>query len=240
MTEAASQLALSTVCSDMWFRQVPEPARFLAAGSLGNIAFFGIDQALYKLVIVPLTKDAPKFYQRNKEAISFFFSYLIQIGFQHFLNALFVYGIETNYTADKYFDTLFLTYSTYSIALVGSTIGNVVLMRKGVPKDVAFWSTVFGFGILNFFLLKYLISGTANAQVQEKVITQTDKTVASSRQKHLKRFRGGARDMWSGHSYGLSFERILTNMLLPMTAENQLLQNVKYMGPRVTGVEHEK
>ena len=239
MTETTSQLAISTVCSEIWFRQVPEPARFLAAGSLGNIAFFGIDQALYKLVIVPLTKDAPIFYQRNKEAISFFFSYLIQIGFQHFLNALFVYGIESISTADKYFDTLFLTYSTYSIALVGSTIGNAVLMRQGVPKNVAFWSTIFGFGILNFFLLRYLISGAADAEVHDKMIAQERKSAVPSRKNPLKKFRGGAQDMWSGHSSRLLFERIIMNML-PTTPQNDLLQAVKRMGPSVSLVEHQE
>lgn len=83
---------LSTVYPNLWFSSVPEPIRFITAANLGNIAFFKIDQALYNLVILPLSKDMPKLFQRNRETVSFFLAYLIQVGLQHFLNALMVYG----------------------------------------------------------------------------------------------------------------------------------------------------
>ncbi len=50
--------------------------------------------------------------KKNKESISFFFSYLIQIVAQHFLNAFFVYGLESISTREKYVNTLVLTYSS--------------------------------------------------------------------------------------------------------------------------------
>ena len=234
MTESTGPLAISSACSEIWFRSVPEPLRFMTSAGLGNIAFFGIDQVLYKSVIVPLTKDAPKFYQRNKESISFFFAYLIQVGFQHLLNAIFVYGIDTISTAEKYLDTLVLTYSTYSIALVGSTIGNALLMRQGIPKNVAFWSTIFGFGILNFFLLKYLISTKKAAEdSQEQLVVQEAKSAPAGKRLPFKKVRGGAQKIWSDISYGSLFERILA-------PNDLLLQRVRQMGPRVTYIDKEE
>ena len=50
--------------------------------------------------------------EKNKESISFFLSYLIQIFAQHFLNAFFVYGLNSIGTKEKYFHTLLLTYSS--------------------------------------------------------------------------------------------------------------------------------
>ena len=43
------------------------------------------------------------------------------------------------------------------VSLIGSTICNIALLRKGMSKNVAFWGTVFGFGMFNFFVLKFLI-----------------------------------------------------------------------------------
>ena len=43
------------------------------------------------------------------------------------------------------------------MSLVGSTICNIALLRKGFSKNIAFWGTVVGFGVFNFFLLKLLI-----------------------------------------------------------------------------------
>eukprot|EP00557_Chaetoceros_sp_GSL56_P003883 CAMPEP_0176500822 /NCGR_PEP_ID=MMETSP0200_2-20121128/13801_1 /TAXON_ID=947934 /ORGANISM="Chaetoceros sp., Strain GSL56" /LENGTH=261 /DNA_ID=CAMNT_0017899605 /DNA_START=148 /DNA_END=930 /DNA_ORIENTATION=+ len=150
------------VSTKIWFDNVPEPIRFMTAAGLGNILFFNIDRAFYKTIVVPLTKDTHKLFQKNKETISFFFSYLIQVGFQHFLNAMLVYGIDTISTLEKYADTLILSYSSYSLSLIGSTMGNAILISRGVSKNVAFWSTIVTFGIVNFFLLRCLIGGFAS------------------------------------------------------------------------------
>lgn len=160
----------------LWFNKVPEPVRFVTSAGLGNIIFFYIDIIMYDLVIYPLSirdfsKDIDnigwkalhsllphqKMIQKNKESISFFISYLIQIIAQHFLNAFFVYGLDSISTKEKYLSSLTVTYSSYFISLVGSTICNLALSRRGMSKNVAFWGTIFGFGLLNFFLLKILI-----------------------------------------------------------------------------------
>ncbi len=126
---------ITTIYPKLWFSKVPEPARFFASAGLGNIIFFYIDIILYDLVIHPLSlQDFSKKFnsnnnnigakilllllppksvlQKNKESISFFISYLIQILAQHFLNAFFVYGLETISNKDKYMSTLFVTYSS--------------------------------------------------------------------------------------------------------------------------------
>eukprot|EP00551_Chaetoceros_affinis_P006548 CAMPEP_0203666506 /NCGR_PEP_ID=MMETSP0090-20130426/3524_1 /ASSEMBLY_ACC=CAM_ASM_001088 /TAXON_ID=426623 /ORGANISM="Chaetoceros affinis, Strain CCMP159" /LENGTH=335 /DNA_ID=CAMNT_0050530401 /DNA_START=251 /DNA_END=1258 /DNA_ORIENTATION=+ len=106
--------------------------------------------------------------QKNKESISFFASYLIQILAQHFLNAFFVYGLETISTREEYMSSLFVTYSSYFVSLIGSTICNIMLLQKGMSKNVAFWGTVFGFGFFNYIALKFLIGNNSHNQQKEK------------------------------------------------------------------------
>jgi len=185
----------------------PRTHRFITAANLGNIAFFKIDQALYNLVILPLSKDMPKLFQRNRETVSFFLAYLIQVGLQHFLNALMVYGLETIDTSDKYFQSLALTYSSYSFSLVGSTVGNALLIGQGVPKNVAFWSTILGFGVINFFLLKFMVGGSSSSSSsnnnnssrngkEEQVLAQGKQkskvTATQKRKRSVMKVRGGA------------------------------------------------
>ena len=97
-----------------WFTRVPEMARFMTSAGLGNIVFFSVDQSLYENIIQPYCAGygAPNFLKQNKESVSFFVSYLIQILAQHFFNAFFVYGLETISTFDRYMATLVLTYSS--------------------------------------------------------------------------------------------------------------------------------
>jgi hypothetical protein len=96
----------------IWFNQIPEAGRFITATGLGNLLFYAIDQTIYKHILIRFSSDFPKIIQRNKESVSFFVSYFLQIIFQHYLNALFVYGLDTVDSKEKYFKTLLLTYST--------------------------------------------------------------------------------------------------------------------------------
>jgi len=179
---SSSEFAISNIYPKLWFASVPEPLRFITAANLGTIAFFKIDKALYNLVILNLSKDMPKVFQRNRETVSFFFAYLIQVGLRHFLNAFLVYGLETIGTAEKYFQTLTLTYSSYSLSLVGSTFGNAILINRGVQKDVAFWGTIICFGVINFFLLKYFIG---KSDEEEDIIEEGKKLKSSKRKKRI-------------------------------------------------------
>lgn len=186
----------------------------MTAAGLGNIIFFYIDVILYDLVIYPLsisnydkknTKNVwmkllysllpPKsVLQRNRESISFFVSYLVQILAQHLLNALFVYGLHSISTRDKYISSLLVTYSSYSITLIGSTICNISLLRKGVSKNVAFWGTVFGFGIFNFFVLKYLIGDKHNSNDRDTTGIGTGTSVTTNERGANKNQQSNAND----------------------------------------------
>ncbi len=149
MTVSLSLRPITAIYPKLWYKIIPEPARFMTAAGFGNIIFFYIDAILYELIIHPLSlctyndiiqhkcpewiqDDKTKinslqkaFYrlfslilpskpilERNKESISFFLSYLIQILAQHFLNAFFVYGLESISTKERYANTLMLTYSS--------------------------------------------------------------------------------------------------------------------------------
>jgi hypothetical protein len=203
---SSDQFAISNVFPKLWFSSVPEPIRFVTAANLGNIAFFKIDQALYNLVILPLSKDMPKFFQRNRETVSFFFAYLIQVGLQHFLNAALVYGIDTIATTEKYLQTLAVTYSSYSFSLIGSTIGNAILIKQGVPKNVAFWGTILGFGVINFFLLKYLMTkSNANVEVGKNTghVSTNKKSVPPVQKRAVTKVRGGQQTCYHGGMFGI-------------------------------------
>ena len=126
---------VTTIYPKLWFNIIPEPVRFMTSSGLGNIIFFYVDIILYDLVIYPLSitnydkykgnannnvvakillfvLPPQKVLQKNRESISFFLSYLIQIFAQHLLNAFFVYGLQTISTREKYASTLFVTYSS--------------------------------------------------------------------------------------------------------------------------------
>ena len=84
----------------------------------------------------------------------------------------------------------------------------MLLLRKGVGKNTAFWGTVFGFGIFNFYVLRFLIGGTAsdrdstNAKnkkgirnKQRALMKANQKRLAANRNKRkLNRMRGGAHE----------------------------------------------
>jgi len=176
---------VTTIYPKLWF-DVPELARFMTSAGIGNILFFYIDIVLYDLVIYPLSlhlnnlrydsKGMAKFlpskfmFHKNKESISFFVSYLIQIVFQHVLNAFLVHGLETVSTREKYLSTLGYTYSSYFVSLIGSTICNILLLRQGIPKNFAFWGTVLCFGMFNFVMLKHLVgSGSATKKNDDNI-----------------------------------------------------------------------
>eukprot|EP00554_Chaetoceros_debilis_P000385 CAMPEP_0194089684 /NCGR_PEP_ID=MMETSP0149-20130528/35620_1 /TAXON_ID=122233 /ORGANISM="Chaetoceros debilis, Strain MM31A-1" /LENGTH=254 /DNA_ID=CAMNT_0038773699 /DNA_START=101 /DNA_END=862 /DNA_ORIENTATION=+ len=195
----STQLTISNVYPDQWFNEVPEAGRFIAAGLLGNIVFFLIDYILYNKILVPSGKKQllPKVISHNMESSSFFLSYLLQTGVQHLFNAFLVYGLETIETRKKYIDTLVLTYSSYSVSMVGSTIGNMLLIKQGVPKNIAFWGTIMGFGFVNFFLLKFLVGGGQDEATEEgkqeksKKSNLSKKDGANNRSKVLRKVRGG-------------------------------------------------
>ncbi len=200
-----TQVALSNVYPNLWFEKVPEAGRFASAGLLGNVVFFIIDYVFFNNIILPLANDLPKIVQRNKETVSFFVSYLMQTGFQHFLNALLVYGLDTIGTKKKYFDSLIITYSSYSMSLIGSTIGNALLIKHGVPRNIAFWGTILSFGVVNFFLLKFLVGNSDNKnELHHDCVAEEDgdvrngKNIISEIKGIVRNMRGGQKPIFKG------------------------------------------
>lgn len=47
----------------------------------------------------------------------------------------------------------------YATSLVGSTIMNGYLISIGCDKNVAFWGTIFGFGVINYLVLTWVVNG---------------------------------------------------------------------------------
>ena len=115
--------SISGICTrllEAWYSSVPQFMRFGTAASLGNIFFFAADILIYKHVVtrlLPLEGEdsgssaapiewLPDLFHRNRESVSFFLAYLVQISIQHLLNAWLVYGLDTISTREKYWSTL--------------------------------------------------------------------------------------------------------------------------------------
>ena len=118
-TSCASSTSTSTISTkllDAWYSSVPQFMRFGTAASLGNIFFFAADVVMYNHVVtklLPIDGDEnagfswlPDLFHRNRESVSFFLAYLVQISIQHLLNAWLVYGLDTISTKEKYWSTL--------------------------------------------------------------------------------------------------------------------------------------
>ena len=145
-----SSNAIALSVGKAWYA-VPQIVRFGMSGTLGNVIFYIMDQNFYKFVMLRHIDDFPKIVNRNAESISFFISYLGQVVIQHMMNAALVFGLDT--IRGKYFQSLLTCYTTYASTLIVSTFFNAFLLERGISKNVAFWFTLYGFGIINFILL---------------------------------------------------------------------------------------
>jgi len=58
----------------------------------------------------------------------------------------------------------FYLYSRLSGILVGSTIMNGLLLKAGVNKKVAFWVTLYGFGLVSYLILKLTSSSEESTE----------------------------------------------------------------------------
>jgi len=57
------------------------------------------------------------------------------------------------------FPTCFIRYAT---TCVGTTLLNAFLIKLDVPRGIAFWGTLYGFGVVNFFLLRQLMKSDSD------------------------------------------------------------------------------
>ena len=93
------------------FYKLPEAFRFFVSGNFGNVVFYTLERILYGR-ICKLT-NLPILIEEHKHAVSFFLAYLVQVATQHWLNAFFVYGLDSISTKEKYLRTLRGCYRVY-------------------------------------------------------------------------------------------------------------------------------
>ena len=117
---------------------------------VGNYAFYHITQVM--------TPRLTMFPPAHRPTLSFFFSYLLELPLQHFLNALICYKLSTicGQYPGQYLRTLGLTYATYINAIWITTLLKAQLARF-VEEKWAFIGSVYGVGIVNMFVLGRLM-----------------------------------------------------------------------------------
>jgi len=162
--------------------------RFATSGLIGNAIFFGLDVAFLPIIIGASQKQcfikASKTIATNAESISFFVAYLVDIFLQHFLNALLVFGLDTIATRDMYLSSLATAYTAYFGTLCGSTILQAYLLRFGISKTIAFWSTIALGSVVNYVVLNALAArakSQSNGTRENQVRTTNGSDVRSKR-----------------------------------------------------------
>lgn len=93
----------------------------------------------------------------------------------------------------------FLYHSSYrySTSLFGTTIVNIVLLKQGVAKSIAMWGTVFGFGLVNYFLLRHLMKRTPTSTTAVLGKKNQPVDTCSVRKSTLKQIRRGGNQVES-------------------------------------------
>jgi hypothetical protein len=118
--------------------------------------------------------------------VSFFIGYILQIVSQHLIHAVLVYGLHSINTREKYLQTLLGQFQVYSLALVGSTFFNLFLLRAGLDKTVAFFTTMVTFACINYYLVGWIVQRATNSASAEEKRQRAETTSAASATK-----RGG-------------------------------------------------
>lgn len=206
-----------------WY-SVPQIFRFFVSGTLGNVILFFIDSSFYKNVMLKHANDFPKMVNQNAESVSFFVCYFFQIVIQHLMNSFLVFGWHTIDTRKKYMVSLVGCYATLGTSLVLSTFLNAFMLKNGVPKNIAFWGTLYGFGVMNFLVLSWL------SAPKEKVESDLDPS---------KLARGGEILLPTTRKYRARRDEQLSDMLnfharIPHARRDQLIEFVKSTGSKMT------
>ena len=152
-SESSKQLDLAKL-NKLWY-EIPEPFRFFVSGNLGNVCFYCLERMVH--MYLSKIRNPPAFVENHTDSISFFLGYILQIVTQHLLHAWLVYGLDTINTREKYLKTLFGQSGAYFVALIGSTILNTWLRRSGMPKDLAFVTTLIVFACVNYFVIGWIV-----------------------------------------------------------------------------------
>jgi hypothetical protein len=137
----------------LWY-SLPELFRFFVSGNLGNGCFFLIERGLY--TVIERIPSPPTFLMEHHDSAAFLVGYILQILTQHLLHAWLVYGLKTINTRDKYLRTLGGQAGAYFIALIGSTVLNIFLRKRGMSKNTAFITTLYLFACVNYFVIGWI------------------------------------------------------------------------------------
>lgn len=160
MSAVAHQLLCDAEC--LWFRNVPQFGRYFVSSTIGNAVLFAMDRTLYSTVRRELDAAAAASDGvdggSESNIVSFFVSYMFQIAAQHLLNAYLVFGRHTISTRVLYQRTLIGTYATYAGILVSSTVFHRALVKVGIAKVTAFWTTFYLFGVSSFLTLRKVVA----------------------------------------------------------------------------------
>lgn len=104
----------------------------------------------------------PSMGEGNLSSIVFLVSYLIEIPFQHLINALFCYTLSSilqnpssplQTKKSRYLQTLGYTYAAYVNAMIVTTFIKRGLEEGGIGDPWAFVVSVYGVGVGNMFIL---------------------------------------------------------------------------------------
>lgn len=151
-----------------WF-EFSSLVRFFVSGNIGNLCFYLIERVIYHQLCQFDDGSLPRLIEEYKESVSFFIGYVLQIVTQHLIHAVLVYGLDTISTREKYLKTLMGQFSAYGLALIGSTAFNLFLLRAGLDRTVAFFTTLVLFAFINYFLVGWVvrISTASSSSVEE-------------------------------------------------------------------------
>lgn len=158
------RLSATATVSQWWYRDIPSVARYFVSGNLGNVCFFFCERLITFLMELPVVRDElptvvhkHHVYGAYADSVSFFAAYLTHVPAQHYLHAVLVYGLDSIATAEKYWTTLGGTYSALTASCIGSTAVNHYLLRQGLPKRLAFVTTLYVFSVFNYFVIGWIV-----------------------------------------------------------------------------------
>lgn len=178
------------------WNRAPTFVRYFVSGNIGNIVLY-ILECLLSSWLVTHRPNSP---QSHRDFITFLAAYWMHIPFQHILHAALVYGWHSINTLQKFWTTLMGMASAMTISSFGSTALNTILIPM-LGKNIAFITTLYGFSILNFFVITFIVQ--KSNQVADQNITNRTKTV-------LLKTRSGATSEPSDQSDTANNETVVT------------------------------
>jgi len=175
--------------NQLWFH-IPEPFRFFVSGNIGNLCFFALERTIHNCL--NRMDETHPYIVDHKDSISFFLGYILQMGTQHLLHAILVYGLHTIDTREKYLTTLAGQCSAYFTAMIGSTLLNTVLRKHGFSKDMAFFTTLYVFAIINYFVVGWVVRrAVATAEEHELQVSSSNQRFLNMMHLFRRQMRGG-------------------------------------------------